>query len=91
MGGFALHNFSDGKFARARPKGCAKRLNKEKPRWEIIQSGFCIRLAKLENGEGGIRTLDTGNPPYDGLANRCLQPLGHLSIYPQPRFKRRGF
>ena len=42
-------------------------------------------------GEGGIRTLDTGNPPYDGLANRCLQPLGHLSIYPQPRFKLRDF
>ena len=30
-------------------------------------------------GEGGIRTLDTGLTPYDGLANRCLQPLGHLS------------
>ncbi len=31
------------------------------------------------HGEGGIRTLDTGLSPYDGLANRCLQPLGHLS------------
>ena len=31
------------------------------------------------NGEGGIRTRGTGNTPYDGLANRCLQPLGHLS------------
>ena len=30
-------------------------------------------------GEGGIRTRDTGLTPYDGLANRCLQPLGHLS------------
>ncbi len=32
-----------------------------------------------KNGEGGIRTRGTGVHPYDGLANRCLQPLGHLS------------
>jgi hypothetical protein len=31
------------------------------------------------NGEGGIRTLDTGVHPYDGLANRWFQPLTHLS------------
>ena len=31
------------------------------------------------NGEGGIRTRGTGVYPYDGLANRCLKPLGHLS------------
>src|SRR3954465_4519579 len=30
-------------------------------------------------GERGIRTLDTGLTPYNGLANRRLQPLGHLS------------
>ena len=30
-------------------------------------------------GEGGIRTRGTGVYPYDGLANRCLKPLGHLS------------
>ena len=30
-------------------------------------------------GEGGIRTLDTSIRPYNGLANRRLQPLGHLS------------
>jgi hypothetical protein len=45
-------------------------------------------------GERGIRTLDTGFSPYNGLANRRLQPLGHLSgvrlqqvtkvIYPMP-------
>ena len=29
-------------------------------------------------GDGGIRTLDTLNT-YDDLANRCLQPLGHVS------------
>ena len=33
----------------------------------------------LENGETGIRTPDTGLTPYNGLANRRLQPLGHLS------------
>ena len=37
-------------------------------------------------GEGGIRTLGTGNPPYAGLANRCLQPLGHLSKPAQQLF-----
>src|SRR5271165_1759058 len=30
-------------------------------------------------GEGGIRTPGTGFGPYNGLANRRLQPLGHLS------------
>jgi hypothetical protein len=30
-------------------------------------------------GERGIRTLDTTFQPYNGLANRRLQPLGHLS------------
>lgn len=32
-----------------------------------------------ENGESGIRTRGTGLSPYIGLANRRLQPLGHLS------------
>ena len=31
------------------------------------------------SGETGIRTPDTGLTPYNGLANRRLQPLGHLS------------
>ncbi len=31
------------------------------------------------NGEGGIRTPGTGMTQYDGLANRCFQPLSHLS------------
>src|SRR5688572_8745038 len=31
------------------------------------------------NGEGGIRTPGTDFSPYNGLANRRLQPLGHLS------------
>src|SRR5437762_7478487 len=33
----------------------------------------------LHYGEGGIRTPDRGISPYNGLANRRLQPLGHLS------------
>ena len=32
-----------------------------------------------ENGEGGIRTRGAGLYPHDGLANRYLKPLGHLS------------
>ena len=30
-----------------------------------------------DGGAGGIRTLDTAFQPYNGLANRRLQPLGH--------------
>ena len=30
-------------------------------------------------GEGGIRTPGTGFSPYNGLANRRIQPLCHLS------------
>ena len=37
-------------------------------------------LKELFNGgDRGIRTLDKALQPYDGLANRCLQPLGHVS------------
>src|SRR5215469_6738246 len=35
--------------------------------------------ARPNGGEAGIRTLDTGFGPYNGLANRRLQPLGHLT------------
>ena len=34
----------------------------------------------LTGGEGGIRPPDRGVSPYNGLANRRLQPLGHLSV-----------
>ena len=43
---------------------------------EPIKPHFCDN-----NGEGGIRTRGTGLCPYDGLANRYLQPLGHLSKF----------
>jgi three-Cys-motif partner protein len=34
---------------------------------------------KGNGGEGGIRTLGTGVSPYNGLANRRIRPLCHLS------------
>jgi hypothetical protein len=34
---------------------------------------------KKSGGEGGIRTLGTGVSPYNGLANRRIRPLCHLS------------
>ena len=37
------------------------------------------RVVRESGGEGGIRTPGTGFSPYNGLANRRLQPLGHLS------------
>ena len=53
------------------------------------QSGACRRLPRIFymiqpliiyfGGAGGIRTLDTAFQPYNGLANRRLQPLGHSS------------
>src|SRR3954465_13937964 len=36
--------------------------------------------AEADGGEAGIRTLDTAFRPYNGLANRRLQPLGHLTV-----------
>jgi len=36
-------------------------------------------VCTTQNGEGEIRTRGTSVHRYDGLANRCLQPLGHLS------------
>jgi hypothetical protein len=34
---------------------------------------------KESGGEGGIRTLDRVVRPYNGLANRRIRPLCHLS------------
>jgi hypothetical protein len=36
-------------------------------------------IAETAGGDGGIRTLDRALQPYNGLANRRLQPLGHVS------------
>jgi hypothetical protein len=35
--------------------------------------------SKKYGGEGGIRTLGTGISQYNGLANRRIRPLCHLS------------
>jgi hypothetical protein len=40
---------------------------------------FAKSLVNSIGGEAGIRTLGTGFSPYNGLANRRLQPLGHLT------------
>jgi hypothetical protein len=43
---------------------------------------FPININTLQGelgGERGIRTLGKSLQTYGGLANRCLQPLGHLS------------
>ena len=39
----------------------------------------------LTGGEAGIRTLGRGFGPYNGLANRRLQPLGHLTMRGFPK------
>src|SRR3954465_2525064 len=49
-----------------------------RPRWTVAKAG----------GDGGIRTLDRALQPYNGLANRRLQPLGHISV--RARYARRG-
>jgi hypothetical protein len=36
---------------------------------------------RKDGGDGGIRTLDRALQPYNGLANRRLQPLGHVSVH----------
>ena len=44
-----------------------------------LRHDFTSNINKLYGGDGGIRTLDTALQPYNGLANRRLQPLGHVS------------
>jgi hypothetical protein len=41
-------------------------------------------LSDKVGGDGGIRTLDRALQPYNGLANRRLQPLGHISSAKNP-------
>src|SRR5579871_2216562 len=59
----------------ARFKGKAR----NSARFSVFSSSTYLET-RLRGGEGGIRTLDTGFGPYNGLANRRLQPLGHLSV-----------
>ena len=36
-------------------------------------------ITRISGGEGGIRTPGRSFGPYNGLANRRIQPLCHLS------------
>jgi hypothetical protein len=47
-------------------------------RMELRDQFHCF-LEGGSGGERGIRTPDRAFQPYNGLANRRLQPLGHLS------------
>ena len=48
--------------------------------WRRAQGGKTINKSGQEiGGEAGIRTLGRALRPYNGLANRRLQPLGHLT------------
>src|SRR5277367_4212626 len=49
--------------------------------FQVRASGNSLR-SRLHGGEGGIRTLGTGVSPYNGLANRRIRPLCHLSRVP---------
>jgi hypothetical protein len=42
-------------------------------------------LCYIDGGDGGIRTPDRASQPYNGLANRRLQPLGHVSVHAERR------
>ena len=44
-----------------------------------MQKHLQIQWKKESGGEGGIRTPGRGFSPYNGLANRRIQPLCHLS------------
>ena len=46
----------------------------------VIAACHAEAQAKAGGGAGGIRTLDRALQPYNGLANRRLQPLGHSSM-----------
>src|SRR6266550_6332054 len=55
-----------------------------------VGDGAKRTLIVTENGGGGIRTPDRVLKPYNGLANRRLQPLGHPSRgvnYPRARLR----
>ena len=47
----------------------------------ILEKYLLFQL-DIPGGDGGIRTLDRPLQAYNGLANRRLQPLGHVSNTP---------
>ena len=50
----------------------------------VAKDGLPAEVRKVQRakagGEAGIRTLGRALRPYNGLANRRLQPLGHLTF-----------
>ena len=71
--------------AAARP-GCGAIPKRAVSRWRLAEDVSQSRNKVIDpnkkiidGGVGGIRTLDTAFRPYNGLANRRLQPLGHHS------------
>ena len=59
----------------------------QRVRFELTVLGICSPLhwASLPplrkiGGNGGIRTHGSGLSLIDGLANRCLRPLSHVSV-----------
>ena len=58
-----------------------KRATDAQPKVRVAagQNGWRWRNEKY-GGEAGIRTLGRALRPYNGLANRRLQPLGHLTL-----------
>ncbi len=46
---------------------------------EVNLQASLLKRIRRTGGEGGIRTLGTGVSPYNGLANRRIRPLCHLS------------
>jgi hypothetical protein len=78
----ALHAPQSGSPRRGdRAAGAAVRRSKL---WRYIGNGgpaakTINESGGITGGEAGIRTLDRGLSPYNGLANRRLRPLGHLT------------
>ena len=51
---------------------------------QIPKALYLQLLTRGSGGEAGIRTLGRGLCPFNGLANRRLQPLGHLTASAEP-------
>ncbi len=64
-----------------------RKVHTDSPHWLLwgtqrVRADKCISCNELHEtggGEAGIRTLGRGLCPFNGLANRRLQPLGHLT------------
>src|SRR3990167_9416035 len=65
-------------------KNCVRISSRAHPNRNGHSGGVSTFWGTDHGGEGGIRTLDTGITPYNGLANRRLRPLGHLSSCAEP-------